>query len=161
MTPATCRAVLRAFLEKHIRIDEWGVNMPAKIIRLDHPPSIAREEPASSDITTSGTFAGEGEAPLLGDMRLAYTILFRFAEEYTYHELPRADAEAIALKIVTILRTNPECVDEEFHNIEATASVIAVESEDKDWLLVYKFTIRPFFEIEREDFESLSPLMSR
>lgn len=161
MNPKQVRLKLRAFLEKHLRIDEWGLNFPANIEDPNRPPSIAREEALTDSITSSGFFPGQGgSSPVLGSMKLSFTVMFRFDAIYKYEDLPKKDAETLLLKMIVSLRTQPECLGEEFREIQANGNVVVVEAESKDWLLVYKISISPVFEVEMEDLTVSSTLMS-
>jgi len=161
MNPKTVRMALRSYLERNLRIDEWGLNFPRNTEDPNVPPSIAREEPTTNDISTKGSFPGlGGETPVIGTMRLSFTIMFRFDAVYEYEDLPKKDAETLLMGMIARLRIQPECLGADFREIEASGSIIVVETENNDWLLVYKISVSPSFEVEIEDFTVTSTLMT-
>lgn len=156
MNPKKVRQRIREFIERHLRIDEWGLNFPAQIKDPNLPTSIARENPATNDLQVEGYFSGMGSPiPLLGSLKLSYTIMFRFDAAYQYHQLPRADAERLVLRMNSSLHQAPECLDEEFREIDFGGSVSVAEVENKDWLIIYQLSFEPTFEVEPEDLSDL------
>lgn len=152
---------LKEFIARHIRIDEWGLNFPDQIDNGNSPPSIAREEPVSDAIQiVDPNFDGmDNDGPVLCQVRLEFTIMFRFSAVYQYVQLPKASAETALLKLCRALIKAPECVDEEFHSIAASGRILIAEMENQDWLLTYRLSVTPVFEAEPDDLTPSSSLM--
>lgn len=157
MTPEALRLTLKAFLASHLRIDEWGVNFPEQESYPDQPSSIAREEPMTKGmVLESGSFTFP---PALFRLDLSYLIMFRFESAYTYHQIPKSQAEGIMVKMIQLLVDEPTCLHLDIDEIDATGEVTVAETASKDWLLVYKFNLSPRFEIHPEEYDIPSPLM--
>lgn len=158
MTPESVRDAFKEFLTRHLRIDKWGVNFPDQIENPNQPPSIAREDPITEDLRIEDSIAGL-EGPIWARIRLSYKVIFRFDAAYSYMQIPKSQAETLILKMLMLLRLEPECLNEEIGEVEASAKVTIAETEAKDWLLVYSFAFAPLFQAELDELDTLSTLM--
>jgi len=139
---ATLRQTLKNYLSAHLRIDQWGVGLPANISDSQNPPSIAIDEPGKFE--ESGFFQGQGSpTPVTVAATLPFQILYRFNSIYKYDQLPRGELEAKLMELRTILRQAVACELDDVlpGSLKTNSSVAIAQQENKDWLLVCKFTV--------------------
>lgn len=161
MTVATLRQALKNYLSSRLRIDQWGVGLPANISDPRKPPSIALDEPGKFE--ESGFFQGQGSpTPVTVAATLPFQILYRFHSTYKYDQLPRGEFEAKLIELRSVLRQSVGCeLDDVLPGSFKTSSSVAVaQQENKDWLLVCKLTIICELQCEAQDIQMNSGLFS-
>lgn len=154
MNIAQLRQTFKTYIAAHLRIDEWGLDMPANTSNDLSPPSIALDEPAKFD--ESGYFQGQGSpTPLTVRATFPFQFLYRFNSIYRYEQLPRGELEAKLLELRTLLRQGLLCnLDEVLpESFKTTGSVAIARQENKDWIIVCKLTIECELLCEQEDIQ--------
>ena len=142
MNVATLRQTLKNYLSAHLRIDQWGVGLPANISDSQKPPSIAIDEPGKFEET--GFFQGQGSpSPVIVAATFPFQVMYRFASVYTYNQLPKGEIEAKLMELRTVLRMSVGCELDGVTpgSLKTTSSIEIAQQENKDWLLVCKVTI--------------------
>lgn len=142
MNLVTLRQTLKNYLSAHLRIDRWGVGLPANISDDKNPPSIAIDEPGKFE--ESGFFQGQGSpTPVIVSATFPFQVLYRFSSIYKYDQLPRGELEAKLVELRIILRMSVGCeLDDVISgSFKTTSSVAIAQQENKDWLLVCKITV--------------------
>lgn len=158
MNIAQLRQTFKTYIAAHLRIDEWGIDMPANISDDLKPPSIALDEPAKFD--ESGYFHGQGSpTPLTIAATFPFQILYRFNSVYQYEQLPRGEVEAKMLELRTTLRQSVLCELEDVlpETFKTTGSVAIARQENKDWIIICKLTIACEMLCEEEDIRLADP----
>lgn len=126
--------------------------MPANSDNDREPPSIAIDEPGKFE--EEGYFQGQGSpTPVIVSATFPFQILYRFNSAYKYNDLPRGEIEAKLLELRTILRQASACELENVlpETLKTTSSVAIAQQEQKDWLLVCKFTVTCELQCEASD----------
>lgn len=158
MRPDEVWSSTRTYLERHIRIDGWGLNTPAAIEDLKKPPSIARQEPVR-EFESEGAFEGMGPGPFVATVRRDFLILFRFSGAYKYEQLPHVEAESRMLLLLGKLRLEPECVHEDITAIAPTGELLPAQEPNGDWLYGYRLSLTISFITTPEELEPITNLM--
>jgi len=156
---ATLRQTLKNYLSAHLRIDRWGVGLPANISDSQAPPSIAIDEPGKFE--ESGFFQGQGSPTAVTvAATFPFQVLYRFNSIYKYDQLPRGELEAKLMELRTILRQAVACELDDVlpGSFKTNSSVAIAQQENKDWLLVCKFTVICDLLCELQDIQITSGL---
>jgi hypothetical protein len=148
-TPDELRASLKAFLAQHLRLDAWGIDLPANVENPAKPPSVALDEPAKFD--TDQGFLSE-TAPVRLPATFGFQILYRFGAEMRYNQLPRGILESKLVWLRTLFRLCANCdINEEIDpsSIRTSSSVAIARQQNKEWILVCKisFSFDTLFEV--------------
>jgi hypothetical protein len=146
------RQRFKDYIASRLRIDEWGVDLPANTSNDRYPPSIALDEPGRFEET--GFFQGQGSpTPVIVTATFPFQILYRFVSSYRYDQLPRGEIEAKLLELRTFLRQSVLCEFDDIlpEDFKTTSSVAVARQENKDWLLVCKLTITCQMWCEEDD----------
>jgi len=129
------REILKRFIERNFRVDEWGLGLPHSCSSSRLYPSIALDKPAL-DLIFEDKGVGYGESELRQiTTKIPFQVIYRFASTYKYSSLPRAEAEDVLNQAILNLIAY-DCLHEDLQEINPTGSVSVAEHKNGDWLVI-------------------------
>lgn len=140
------RTSFKAYLEKRLRIDYWGLGLPDSASSSDKPPSIGLDKPALDIEFLSSEGFGKSKT-ITTETTIPFQIIYRFDSSYSYNQLPRAEAETLLSQILFELQDSI-CINPDIESLQPSGSVSIAEHKNGDQLIIFEIDIKPQFKSE-------------